>query len=207
MRRVCVYCGSSPGLGSVYVAAARAAGREIAGMGIGIVYGGGNVGIMGQLATAAFEAGGEVIGVVPRDLVTEEIANFDLTDLLVVPTMHDRKTLMIEMADGFIALPGGFGTLEEIFEAITWAQLGIHNKPCGLLNVEGYFDEMINFLDRSAEAEFIHKKHRGMIYVEEDLGVLITKFKSHKPPKVSKAKWVKGLSGGTNLDDVSDSKP
>ena len=200
MRRVCVYCGSSPGSGSLYLDAARTAGREIVDMGIGIIYGGGNVGIMGQLAAAAFEAGGEVIGVVPRDLVTEEIANFELTDLLVVPTMHDRKTMMIEMADGFIALPGGFGTLEEIFEAITWAQLGYHNKPCGLLNVDGYFDELLNFLDRSTEAEFIHKKHRAMLYVGEDIGELITKFKAHKPPKVSKAEWVKGLSEGENSD-------
>jgi uncharacterized protein (TIGR00730 family) len=186
-------------LGSTFVDAARATGREIASAGLGIVYGGGNVGIMGELASAAFEAGGEVVGVVPRDLVTEEIANFDLTDLLVVPTMHDRKALMIEMADGFIALPGGFGTLEEFFEAVTWAQLGIHKKPCGLLNVDGYFDNMLNFLDHSAETEFIHKKHRAMVYVDEEIGTLIKKFQTHKPPKVSKAKWVKGLSvGGTS---------
>jgi uncharacterized protein (TIGR00730 family) len=187
-------------LGNTYVDAAKAAAREIAATGLGIVYGGGNVGIMGELASAAFEAGGEVIGIVPRDLVTEEIANFELSDLLVVPTMHDRKAMMIEMADGFIALPGGFGTLEEFFEAVTWAQLGIHEKPCGLLNIGGYFDSMLDFLDRCTEEEFIHKKHRAMVYVEQDLGALINNFMNHKPPKVSKAKWVKGLSeGGTSL--------
>ena len=196
MNRVCVYCGSSPGTGSVYVEAARTAGREIAAEGIGIIYGGGNVGMMGEIAKSAFQAGGEVIGVVPKDLVTKDIANFELTDLLVVPTMHDRKALMIELSDAFIALPGGFGTLEEFFEAITWAQLDIHNKPCGLLNVEGYFDGLLDFLDGSTEAEFIHKKHRAMVYVEETVTELISKFKNHKPAKISKAKWAKGLSEG-----------
>lgn len=200
MNRVCVYCGSSPGTGKVYVEAARTAGREIAAEGIGIIYGGGNVGMMGEIAASAFQAGGEVIGVVPKDLVTKGIANFELSDLLIVPTMHDRKALMIELADAFIALPGGFGTLEEFFEAVTWAQLRIHNKPCGLLNVEGYFDQLLDFLDVSADAEFIHKKHRTMVYVEDTVTGLLSRFKNHKPAKISKAKWAKGLSEDGSWD-------
>lgn len=196
MMRVCVYCGSSPGLDCTYVDAARMMGRELAEKGIGLIYGGGNVGVMGEIANAAFEAGGEVIGVIPKDLVSKEIANLDITDLLVVPSMHDRKALMIEMADAFIALPGGFGTLEEFFEAVTWAQLGIHNKPCGLLNIDGYYDKLMQFLDHSVEAQFIHRSHRSMVFSEQDLDMLLRKFKEYQPPKVDKAEWVRGLSEG-----------
>jgi hypothetical protein len=152
---------------------------------------------MGQIANAVFEAGGEVIGVIPKDLVSKEIANFDITDLLVVPSMHDRKALMIEMADAFIALPGGFGTLEEFFEAVTWAQLGIHSKPCGLLNIDGYYDKLMQFLDHSVEAQFIHRTHRSMVFIEQDLTALLRKFKEYKPPKIDKAGWVMSLSEGS----------
>lgn len=194
MKRVCVYCGSSPGLDRTYVDAARSLGRELVEMGVGMIYGGGSVGVMGEIAAAVFEAGGEVIGVIPKDMVSKEIAKLDITDLLVVPSMHDRKALMIEMADGFIALPGGFGTLEEFFEAVTWAQLGIHNKPCGLLNIDGYYDKLMQFLDHSVEAQFIHRTHRSMVFIEQDLGTLLRKFKKYTPPKVDKAGWVRCLS-------------
>jgi hypothetical protein len=182
------------------VDAARTFGRELADKKIGLIYGGGNVGVMGEIATAAFSAGGEVIGVIPRDLVTEDIANLELSDLLVVPTMHDRKAMMIEMADAFIALPGGFGTLEELFEAVTWAQLGIHSKPCGLLNIGGYYDKLIQFLDHSVEARFIHKSHRAIVFVEQDLDALLTKFNAYKPPKLNKAQWVRRLSEDGSKD-------
>jgi hypothetical protein len=184
-------------LDRTYVDAAKDLGRELAAKDIGLIYGGGKVGVMGEIANAVFEAGGEVIGVIPKDLVSKEIANFDITDLLVVPSMHDRKALMIEMADAFIALPGGFGTLEEFFEAVTWAQLGIHSKPCGLLNIDGYYDKLMQFLDHSVEAQFIHRTHRSLVLVEQDLGTLLRKFKEHKPPKIDKAGWVMSLSEGS----------
>ncbi len=195
--RVCVYCGSSPGLDRTYVDAAKDLGRELAVKDIGLIYGGGNVGVMGEIANAVFEAGGEVIGVIPKSLVSKEIANFDITDLLVVPTMHDHKALMIEMADAFIALPGGFGTLEEFFEAVTWGQLGIHNKPCGLLNIDGYYDKLMQFLDHSVEAQFIHRTHRSMVFIEQDLGALLRRFKGYMPPNFDRVEWVRGLSEGS----------
>ena len=183
-----------------YVDAARKLGREFAAENICIIYGGGSVGLMGEVASSAFNAGGEVIGVIPRDLVSEEIANLQITDLIVVPSMHDRKALMIDMADGFIALPGGFGTLEEFFEAVTWAQLGIHKKPCGILNVDGYFDKLMQFLDQSVEDHFIHKSHRAMVFIEQDLAALLEKFNVYKPPKVNKARWVRRLSEDGSQD-------
>lgn len=195
--RVCVYCGSSPGLDRTYLDAARMLGSELAAKDIGLIYGGGSVGVMGEIATAVFEAGGEVIGVIPKDLVSKEIAKFDITDLLVVPSMHDRKALMIEMADAFIALPGGFGTLEEFFEAVTWGQLGIHNKPCGLLNIDGYYDKLMQFLDHSVEAQFIHRTHRSMVFIEQDLGALLRRFKGYMPPNFDKVEWVRSLSEGS----------
>lgn len=194
MKRICVYCGASPGFGTSFAQAASAFGRELASKGIGLIYGGGNVGVMGEIANAAFRAGGEVIGVIPRDLMSAEIANFQITDLLVVPTMHDRKALMIDMADGFIALPGGFGTLEEFFEVLTWAQLGVHKKPCGVFNVDGYFDQLLGFLDQAVKAQFIHKSHRAMIIVEDDLSAMLARFETYKPKRLNKVDWVRKLS-------------
>ncbi len=194
MKRICVYCGSSPGHPDTYVDAARVFGRELASRELGLIYGGGSVGVMGEIATATFRAGGEVIGVIPKDLVSEGLANLEISDLIVVPSMHDRKALMIEMADAFIALPGGFGTLEEFFEVLTWAQLGIHQKPCGLLNVGGYYDTLMTFLDQVVEREFIPDAHRSLIVIDEDPAELLKKLEKYKPSKVDKVDWAKGKS-------------
>src|SRR5579871_639763 len=148
LRRVCVFCGSSSGLRSSYAEAARRLGWTLAGHKVGLVYGGGKVGLMGTVADAVLERGGEAIGVIPQPLVAREIAHPGLTELRIVSSMHERKALMADLSDAFIALPGGYGTLEEFAEALTWSQLGIHKKPCGLLNVAGYYDNLIAFLDR-----------------------------------------------------------
>ena len=194
MKRICVYCGSSPGHPAIYVDVARVFGRELASRELGLIYGGGSVGVMGEIATATFRAGGEVIGVIPKDLVSEGLANLEISDLIVVPSMHDRKALMIEMADAFIALPGGFGTLEEFFEVLTWAQLGIHQKPCGLLNIGGYYDTLMTFLDQVVEKEFIPDAHRALVVIDEDPAELLKKLKKYKPSKVDKVDWAKGKS-------------
>jgi hypothetical protein len=177
------------------VSAAKLLGRELAKREIGLVYGGGSIGVMGEIASAVFRAGGEVIGVIPRDLADKEMANHEISDLLVVPTMHDRKAMMIELADAFIALPGGFGTLEEFFEVLTWAQLGIHQKPCGLLNVGGFYDKLTNFLDHVEEAHFIPGAHRAMVLIDQEPAGLLNKLEKYKSSKVDKATWAKGLSG------------
>ena len=194
MKRICVYCGSSPGHPDTYVDAARGFGRELASRELGLIYGGGSVGVMGEIATATTKAGGEVIGVITKDLVSEGLANLEISDLIVVPSMHDRKALMIEMADAFIALPGGFGTLEEFFEVLTWAQLGIHQKPCGLLNVGGYYDTLMTFLDQAVEKEFIPDAHRSLVVIDDDPAELLKKLEKYKPTKVNKDDWARGLS-------------
>src|SRR5512146_1988331 len=148
MRRVCVFCGSSPGSNPIYLEAARAMGRTLAGRGLGLVYGGGSVGLMGALADAALAAGGEVVGVIPRALQLRELAHGRLTTLHVVGSMHERKARMAELSDAFAALPGGMGTLEELAEILTWAQLGLHARPCGVVDVAGYFAPLLAFLDR-----------------------------------------------------------
>jgi uncharacterized protein (TIGR00730 family) len=168
LKRVCVYCGSHPGSRPAYLEAARATGTALARRGIELVYGGGRTGLMGAVADAALAAGGNVIGVIPQALVIREIAHLDLKDLRVVATMHERKALMAELADAFVALPGGFGTLEEICEVLTWAQLGLHRKPCGLLNTDGFYDSLLAFLDHAAAEQFIRAQHRGMFVVEKD---------------------------------------
>src|ERR1051326_9078958 len=143
IKRVCVFCGSRPGTRPVYAAVARAMGRSLASRGIGLVYGGGCVGLMGELADTIMANGGEVIGVIPRALVSREVAHRGITELMIVRSMHDRKSRMADLADGFIALPGGYGTFEEFCEVLTWAQLGLHRKPCGVLNVEGYYNSLL----------------------------------------------------------------
>jgi uncharacterized protein (TIGR00730 family) len=173
LKRVCVYCGSHSGSRAAYAQAARAMGEALAQRGIGVVYGGGRVGLMGALADAALAAGGSVTGVIPRALVSREIAHLDLKDLRVVDSMHERKALMAELADAFIALPGGFGTLEEFCEVLTWAQLGLHHKPCGLLNVAGFYDSLLSFFDHAAAEDFIRDLHRGQVVVESDLERLL----------------------------------
>ena len=194
MKRICVFCGSSPGARPEYVEAARQLGHTLASKGIGLVYGGAKVGTMGQIASAALKAGGEVIGVIPEQLVEKEIAFTGLTDLQVVGSMHERKARMAELSDGFIALPGGLGTFEEFFEALTWAQLGLHYKPCGLLNVCGYYDKLIAFLDHTVEQKFVKSEYRAMVLVDENPERLLEKFAAYQPPKIDKAAWILALN-------------
>ena len=195
IKRVCVFCGSSPGGRPEYVQAAKALGRTLVSRGIGLVYGGAKVGTMGQLASAVLEAGGEVIGVIPEQLVKKEVAFTELANLEVVGSMHERKARMVELSDGFIALPGGFGTFEEFFEALTWAQLGMHHKPCGLLNVCGYYDDLIAFLDHTVEQQFVKSEYRAMVLVDQDAEALLQKFETYQPPKIDKAAWIRQING------------
>jgi uncharacterized protein (TIGR00730 family) len=188
IRRLAVFCGSNPGARPDYVQAARSFGKLLASRGVGIVYGGSNVGLMQALADAMLDELGDIIGVIPRMLVEREVANTALTDLRIVDSMHDRKALMAELADGFVALPGGIGTLEEFFEIWTWAQLGVHDKPCGLLNVAGYFDPLLEFLDRAVAEKFVREVHRKMVIVESDPATLLSRFESYEPPRV--VKWI-----------------
>jgi hypothetical protein len=182
MARLCVFCGSSTGRDPAYAASAAQVGRILAERGIGLVYGGGRVGLMGVLADAALAAGGEVIGVIPQALLDREVGHLGLTELRVVDSMHTRKALMSELSDGFIALPGGIGTLEELFEVWTWAQLGLHRKPCGLLNVDGFFTPLVDFLDRQVAAGFIHPTYRAMLAVTSTLEELLARFAAYEPP-------------------------
>jgi len=190
VKRICVFCGSSTGAGQDYVQVARSLGFTLAERNITLVYGGASVGLMGQVANACLEAGGDVIGVIPKKLVDMELAYKQLAQLHVVETMHERKSLMAGLADGFIALPGGLGTIEEIFEVLTWAQLGIHQKPCGLLNTRRYFVDLIKFLDRGVEQMFIETAHREMILIDESPDNLLDKFLTYQAPLTNKAAWV-----------------
>lgn len=188
IKRVAVFCGSNPGARPEYVAAAKSLGRTLAERGIGLVYGGSNVGLMAAIADEMMDELGDVIGVIPKTLVEREVANTALSDLRIVHSMHERKALMAELADGFIALPGGVGTLEEFFEIWTWAQLGMHRKPCGLLNAAGYYDPLLTFLDRSVEEKFVRQVHRQMVIVEAEAEALLDRFAAYEPPQV--VKWV-----------------
>ena len=167
MKRVCVYCGSSPGANPEYASAARRLGSLLAERGLGLVYGGAHVGIMGEVANAALQEDGQVIGIIPEMFMDKHVHHERLDDLHVVGSMHERKALMSKMSDAFIALPGGIGTLEEFFEALTWAQLGLHHKPCGLLNVAGYFDVLLRFLDHIVAQRLMKQAHRELILVAE----------------------------------------
>jgi uncharacterized protein (TIGR00730 family) len=186
VKALCVYCGSNPGFREVYAEAGEALGRLLAGRGIGLVYGGAAKGLMGRLADAVLAAGGEVQGVIPHALMAKEIAHTGVTRLHVVGTMHERKALMAELADGFVALPGGFGTLEEIIEIVTWAQLRFHQKPCGLLNVDGYFDHLVAYLEHAEREGFLKPEHRRMLLVERDPEALIERFASYRAPGTEK---------------------
>jgi uncharacterized protein (TIGR00730 family) len=188
MKRVCVFCGSSPGASVQYGAVTKRLGGILARRGLALVYGGGNVGLMGMLADAVLKDGGHVIGVIPQSLVDREVAHAGLPDLRIVASMHERKALMADLADGFIALPGGIGTLEEFCEILTWAQLGLHQKPCGLVNVAGYFDHLMAFLDHSVGERFLRPEHRGMVLVEADPEKLIDRFAAYLPPQLEK--WI-----------------
>jgi uncharacterized protein (TIGR00730 family) len=186
MRRLCVYCGSNPGSRPDYTAAAKNLARALVERNIEVVYGGASVGIMGVLANAILAEGGHVIGIIPQTLVDKEVAHPGLSDLRVVKSMHERKTLMAELSDGFIALPGGLGTLEELFEVLTWALLGLHQKPCGLLNICDYYRSLIDFLDHAVAEKFIKDVHRAMLLVEEQPERLLERFERYQAPSVTK---------------------
>jgi uncharacterized protein (TIGR00730 family) len=188
LSRVAVFCGSNPGARPDYVKGAKALGRTLAARGIGMVYGGSNVGLMAAIADEMQDELGDVIGVIPRSLVEREVANTSLADLRIVSSMHERKATMAELADAFIALPGGVGTLEEFFEIWTWAMLGMHRKPCALFNVAGYFDPLLEFLDRTVEEKFVRPVHREMVIVETDPMALLDRLEAYEPPNV--VKWV-----------------
>jgi uncharacterized protein (TIGR00730 family) len=193
MRRICVFCGSSPGADPEYARAANRLGVLLAQRKIGLVFGGGRVGLMGHLARAALEHGGEVIGVIPRELYEKKVAFTGLSDLRVVGTMHERKALMAGLADGFMALPGGLGTLEEIFEMLTWAQLGMHRKPCGLLNIGNYYTSLLVFLDQVLAQGFLDSVHRSMILDAETPEEMLLRFAAYLPPTADKAAWALDL--------------
>jgi uncharacterized protein (TIGR00730 family) len=180
--RICVFCGSSPGNDSAYADAARNTGQGLVENDCELVYGGGRAGLMGVVADAVLAAGGKVTGVIPRALVDQEIAHAGLTQLLVVHTMHERKAKMAELADGFIALPGGVGTLEEIFEQWGWARLGIHEKPCGLLDVNGFFEPIRAMIDQMVRAGFMRQEHGDLITFASDLEQMLAAFRSYKAP-------------------------
>jgi uncharacterized protein (TIGR00730 family) len=181
IQRVCVYCGSSDGARTDYVAQAQATGRALAARGLGLVYGGGGIGLMGACASAAFTAGTEVIGIIPRSLATKERLNEHVTELRVVRTMHERKALMVEMSDAFIALPGGFGTFDELFETLTWAQLGIHQKPIGVLNTAGYYDPFIAIVDRAINEGFVRPQYRQLLTIHDELENLLDALTQYEP--------------------------
>ena len=188
MKRVCVFSGSSPGSDIAYRAAATDLGHRLADRGIEVVYGGAHVGLMGTVADATLEGGGHVIGVIPQSLVDREIAHPGISELRIVDSMHERKAQMAELSDAFVALPGGLGTLEELFEIYTWNQLGLHAKPLGLFNVRGYYDGLARFLDHAVEERFVTRENRAMLLVSEDLGELLDGLAAWEAP--TQPKWI-----------------
>jgi uncharacterized protein (TIGR00730 family) len=186
MKNICLFCGSNSGNSEIYAAATRAMVRAIADAGLGIIFGGGNIGLMGVVAEAGLAAGVPVVGVTPRRLLEREMVVTELTELHVVESMHERKVMMAEMADAFIALPGGMGTLDEFFEMITLNQLGVQSKPCGLLNVQGYFDHLRAFLDHAVDTRFVNPAHRDMIVLDEDPRRMLAKLSRWTMPQTSK---------------------
>jgi uncharacterized protein (TIGR00730 family) len=188
MKYICVYCGSNPGRIADYRNAAQSLGHELASRNLGLVYGGASVGVMGAVADAILERGGNAIGVIPQALATKEVSHHGLDELFVVDSMHARKAKMAELSDGFVALPGGWGTIEEIFEMLTWAQLGFHEKPCGLLNVAGYYDHLFTFLENAIEEQFVKPEYRPMIMMDNSPSSLLQRFSEYRAPKVKK--WI-----------------
>ena len=186
MRRICVYCGSSSGFDPVYRETAAKLGCVLAQRGIGIVYGGGKVGLMGTLANAALAAGGEVIGIIPHHLIAMEVGHHEVTTLIPVDSMHTRKHQMAEMSDAFVALPGGIGTAEELLEVFTWLQLGIHAKPVALLNTNSYFSHLLQFLDHMQKSGFLKAEHREMLIVEQEPEVLLQRLNDFVPQRIDK---------------------
>ncbi len=194
IQSVCVYCGSSPGRSPGYLGAAKNLGAEVGQRGITLVYGGSGVGLMGEVARSAIASGGKVIGVITRALAAQNIALNGLTELKVVHNMHERKSVMAELADGFIALPGGYGTYEEFFEMLTWLQLGIHSKPCGLLNAGGYYDKLLEFLDHAVEEQFIYDPHRKMILDSDQPGELLEQIINYRHVSSNKSEWARHMT-------------
>ncbi|HSD67414.1 MAG TPA: TIGR00730 family Rossman fold protein [Vicinamibacteria bacterium] len=182
MRRVCVFCGSSPGRDPRFAEQATALARELVSRGIGVVFGGGSIGLMGVLADHVLARGGAVTGVIPHGLAARELAHRGVADMRVVPTMHARKALMADLADGFVALPGGLGTLDELFEIVTWSQLGIHRKPIGVLNVAGYYDPLVALLDHAVAGGFVPAENRGLVIVDEEPAALLDRMAAHEAP-------------------------
>jgi hypothetical protein len=189
MKRLCVFCGSSRGSHPQFEETARQFGQRLAARGVGLVFGAGHIGLMGVLADAVLAAGGEAIGVIPQALVDRELAHNRLTQLHVVSSMHQRKALMADLADGFAALPGGFGTADELFEILTWAQLGLHDKPVGLLNVNGFFDPLLGWLDHAVREGFLRPKHRALLLVAADAEDLLARLEHYRPVGET-ARWI-----------------
>lgn len=200
IKQVCVFCGSSPGRKPEYLQAARDLGDALVRRNLGLVYGGGRVGMMGEVARRMHEQGGSVTGVIPVGLSQKEIAFTELPDLRVVQTMHERKAMMAELADAFIALPGGFGTLDEFFEIVTWAQLGIHHKPFGLLNVARYYDRLSAFIDHAVEEQFVLADYRTMILVEDAPEKMLERMSAYQPPSVDKIGWALGFNNNPQAE-------
>lgn len=191
MRSLCVFCGSSPGRSPSYTAAVAQLGATLAARGTRVVYGGARVGTMGMLAEATLAAGGEVVGVIPQHLMDYEVGHDGLTELHVVGSMHERKALMADLADGFVALPGGMGTLEELAEILTWAQLGLHRKPVGALDVDGYWQPLLTFLDHARDEEFLRPSHRELLIARPTVDELLAALDTHAPAAGDAAdKWV-----------------
>jgi len=186
LKRICVYCGSNVGNNPIYKETAVLLGQALAEHQIGLVFGGSHVGLMGAVADGVLQHGGEVIGVIPQALADKDLAHKNLTEIHVVNSMHERKALMAELSDGYIVLPGGIGSLDEFFEIWTWAQLGIHEKPCGILNVNTYYDRLLSFIDHVASQQFLHHDHRHMIIVEQNPHDLLQRFKAYEPPNIEK---------------------
>ena len=189
MKKICVYCGSSLGRSEAYQNTAIVLGKELARQNITLVYGGASVGIMGILADTVLEYGGEVIGVIPKDILAKEVGHNGLTELHIAENMHERKKLMETLSDGFIALPGGMGTLEELFEVLTWGQLGFHHKPIALMNVAGYYDHLIKHMEHSVQESYVRPEHTKMLMIDDDPASLIKQMNDYQPPVVSK--WIK----------------
>jgi len=188
MKRICVFCGSNFGSRPAYITAAKAMAQSLVTRGLGLVYGGGNVGLMGVIADEVKKLGGEVIGVIPQALAEKELAHADLSDLHVVKSMHERKALMADLSDGFIAMPGGYGTFEEFCEILTWAQLGFHRKPCGLLNVENYYSPMLTLFDHAVAEGFVREQHRPLVLTDDDPERLLDMFENYQPQHLEK--WI-----------------
>ena len=193
MKRIGVFCGSSSGARPDYKNAAAELASELVKRGIGLVYGGGRIGLMGRIAEAVIAGGGEVIGVIPEFLIEKELAYEGVSELRAVQSMSERKAVMAELSDAFVALPGGYGTLDELVEMLSWTQLGIHHKPCGLLNTRDYYDALLDFFDRSVSENFLQPEHRSMLLVETDPATLLDRLESWTPPAIDKTKWILGL--------------